>query len=331
MRQHPHGTTTAGGGGDSIVIALSTDKVSVKRFFHDSPPARSILIPIETRSDRAVPTRDRFSTLPVDMKLKILELIPFEEAARTRILSSTSNWSEHSQVILDKLLFEERGRWISRHPTAWVTKVAEILNNHRKGPIPIRKFIIHIPDMALCRDKVLVKRFFHHSPPARSILIPIETRSDRAVHTGDRFSTLPVAIKLYSLEHIPFEEAARTSFSSSTTFGSKIVGAVTISAPSLVRSELVDCAGFQHLNIHAPKLENFVVASCDGMSRDDANQMRLKLGGTTIDKEGDPNCSSCGGCRCIWREPGYRVKYVFYPGNGRKQFAFCPEVKRARR
>ncbi|KAL7170807.1 hypothetical protein ACSBR2_035641 [Camellia fascicularis] len=93
-------------------------------------------------------------------------------------------------------------------------------------------------------------------------------------------------------------------------FGSKIVGAVTISAPSLVRSEFVDCTGFQHFNIHAPKLENFIVASGDGMSYDDANQMRLKLRGTTIDKEeeGGRNCRSCGG-RC--RFAGLRSRIYF--------------------
>ncbi|KAL7196711.1 hypothetical protein ACSBR1_036675 [Camellia fascicularis] len=127
-------------------MALCRDKVLVKRFFHHPPPARSILIPIETRSDRAVPTIDRFSTLPVEIKLNILEHIPFEEAARTSI-SRTINWSEHPQVILDKLLFDERGRWIRLDPGAWADEVTRILSNHHKGLIPIRKFILHIPDM----------------------------------------------------------------------------------------------------------------------------------------------------------------------------------------
>ncbi|XP_028065113.1 uncharacterized protein LOC114268195 isoform X2 [Camellia sinensis] len=73
-------------------------------FFHHSPPARSILIPI-----------DRFSTLPVEIKLNILEHISFEEAARASI-SRTINWSEHPQVILDKPLFDEWGRWIRLDP-----------------------------------------------------------------------------------------------------------------------------------------------------------------------------------------------------------------------
>ncbi|XP_028071726.1 F-box protein At1g80960-like [Camellia sinensis] len=128
-------------------MALCRDKVLVKRFFHHSPPACSILISIETRSDRAVPTMDWVSSLPSDIQRNILGRIPFEEVAGTSILSTTSNWSEHS-VILDKLLFEERGQWIDElHPSAWVNKVEEILNNHREGLIPIQKFVLHIPDM----------------------------------------------------------------------------------------------------------------------------------------------------------------------------------------
>ncbi|CAL5421455.1 unnamed protein product [Camellia sinensis] len=109
------------------------------------------------------------------------------------------------------------------------------------------------------------------------------------------------------------------------------VGAVTISAPSLVRLELVDCTGFQYLNIHAPKLQNFVVDSSDGMSRDDVNQMSLKLGRPTLEEEGDVHCRICGCLGCLgWRELCCRVEYFFYPRNDTK-FVFCPRSQRARR
>ncbi|XP_028055097.1 F-box/FBD/LRR-repeat protein At1g13570-like [Camellia sinensis] len=266
-------------------MALCRDKVLVKRFFHHSPPACSILIPIETRSDRAVPTRDRFSTLPVEIKLNILEHIPFEEAARTSILSRTSNWSEYPQVILDKLLFEERGRWISLLPTAWVTKVAEILNNHRKGPIPIRKFIIHIPDMVFKWGLYI------------NIWISFLSKNGIKELSVDNWNIITCELSYFLFECY---ELTRLMLRNCTfyksfggfqnlrflrlekiAFGSVIVGDVTLrlSTPSLVRAELVECLGFQYLNIRAPKLEHFVVANNDGMSRDDVNQMGLNMAG----------------------------------------------------
>ncbi|CAL5349766.1 unnamed protein product [Camellia sinensis] len=321
-KSHSLGTVDQDSSVCEAVFYKMAHKLLKQQSFHDSPPAHS----------RFSTLHSRFSTLPVEVKLKILEHIPFEEAARTSILSRTSNWSEHSQVILDKLLFEERGRWIALHPTEWVNKVTKILSNHREGLIPIRKFILHIPDMQFNWALYI------------NIWIPFLSSNGIRELSVDNWNINTFKLSSFLLEcyeltrlilrNCIFKKSVegfrnlRFLHLEKIAFGSKIVGAVTISAPSLVRSELVDCTGFQHLNIHAPKLENFIVASGDGMSRDDANQMRLKLGGKTIDEEEGRgrNCRSCGGC-CRWREPGYRVKYVFYPGNGRKQFVFSPQVR----
>ncbi|XP_028079232.1 putative FBD-associated F-box protein At5g56560 isoform X2 [Camellia sinensis] len=319
-KSHSLGTVDQDSSVCEAVFYKMAHKLLKQQSFHDSPPAHS----------RFSTLHSRFSTLPVEVKLKILEHIPFEEAARTSILSRTSNWSEHSQVILDKLLFEERGRWIALHPTEWVNKVTKILSNHREGLIPIRKFILHIPDMQFNWALYI------------NIWIPFLSSNGIRELSVDNWNINTFKLSSFLLEcyeltrlilrNCIFKQSVegfrnlRFLHLEKIAFGSKIVGAVTISAPSLVRSELVDCTGFQHLNI--PKLENFIVASGDGMSRDDANQMRLKLGGKTIDEEEGRgrNCRSCGGC-CRWREPGYRVKYVFYPGNGRKQFVFSPHVR----
>ncbi|GMP83052.1 hypothetical protein CsSME_00037117 [Camellia sinensis var. sinensis] len=268
--------------------------------------------------DDSPPAQSRFSTLPEELRRKILGYFSFEDVARTGILSiifsSTRNWSEHSQVVLDKLLFERRGRWIARHPSAWVDKVEEILNNHREGLIPIQKFVLHIPNMQYKWGLYI------------NIWLSYLSKNSIKELSVDNWNIITCKLSSILFE---FPELARLMLRNCTfykpfwvfqnlrflrlekiAFGSKIVDAVTISAPSLVLSEFVDCTGFQHLNIHAPKLENFVVASGDGVCVDDVKQMRLKLRGLTID-EGDLNCRD-GGCRCRWGELGY-LKYVFLP------------------
>ncbi|CAL5419050.1 unnamed protein product [Camellia sinensis] len=212
-------------------------------------------------------------------------------------MSRTSNWSEHSLVILDKLLFEERGRWIALHPTEWVNKVTKILSNHREGLIPIRKFVLHIPDMQFNWALYI------------NIWIPFLSSN---------------GIRELSVDNWNINTCKPSSF--------------LLECYELTRLMLRNCIfkqsveGFSNLRfLHLEKIAfgSKIVGAV--MSRDDANQMRLKLGGKTIDEEeeGGRNCRSCGGC-CRWREPGYRVRYVFYPGNGRKQFVFPPQV-RARR
>ncbi|XP_028055110.1 uncharacterized protein LOC114259296 [Camellia sinensis] len=301
-------------------MALCRDEVLVKRFFHCSPPARSILVPIETRSNRAVPTGDRFCTLPIEIKLNILEHIPFEEAARTSILSSTSNWSEHSQVILDKLLFEERGRWIALHPTAWVNKVTEILTIHREGLIPIRKFILHIPDMQFNWALYI------------NIWISFLSSNGIKALSVDNWNIITYKLSSFLLECYeltrlmlrncifkqPVEGFRNLQFLclEKIAFGSDIVGDVTLSTPSLVQAELVDCMGFRYLNIHAPELKNFVVASSDRMRRHDLNQVKLQMARPTRHRHG--------------RKPGYRLEFFFCPHNDTK-FVFCSRSQRAGR
>ncbi|CAL5391979.1 unnamed protein product [Camellia sinensis] len=202
---------------------------------------------------------DWVSSLPSDIQRNILGRIPFEEVAGTSILSTTSNWSEHS-VILDKLLFEERGQWIDElHPSAWVNKVEEILNNHREEL-------------------------------SWSELTRLMLRNCAFYKSFGSFQNL----RFLHLEKI--------------AFGSVKVGDVTLSTPSLVWAELIDCTGFRYLDIQAPNLVNFVVATSVRMSRDDENHMRLKLAKPTI-RIINPNHSGS--------KLGFRVEY-FFSSQGRR-------------
>ncbi|XP_028065112.1 uncharacterized protein LOC114268195 isoform X1 [Camellia sinensis] len=202
-------------------------------FFHHSPPARSILIPI-----------DRFSTLPVEIKLNILEHISFEEAARASI-SRTINWSEHPQVILDKPLFDEWGRWIRLDPGAWADKVTRILSNHHE--VPIRKFILHIPDMQFkwalyiniwlsCLsknsiNKLSVDNWSIFTFKLSSLLFECSELTRLMLHNCAFYKSFGV---FQNLRFLRFENIA---------FGSVKVGELTLSIPSLVQAELVDCTG----------------------------------------------------------------------------------------
>lgn len=86
---------------------------------------------------------DLISALPVDGRLEILQRVPFEEAARADILSSTSIWSDRPQLVFNKFFFEERGRWIALDLTAWVDKVNETIRRHDG---PIGNVILHVSD-----------------------------------------------------------------------------------------------------------------------------------------------------------------------------------------
>ncbi|KAL7251140.1 hypothetical protein ACSBR1_013050 [Camellia fascicularis] len=251
---------------------------------------------------------DWVSSLPLDIQRNILGRIPFEEVAGTSISSRRSNWSEHS-LILDKLLFEERGQWIDElHPSAWVNKVEEILNNHREGLIPIQKFVLHIPDMQYKWGLY--------------INIWLSYLSSNSIK---ELSVDNCNVITYKLSSILFEWSELTrlmlrncafykSFGSfqnlrflhleKIAFGSVKVGDVTLSTPSLVWAELIDCTGFRYLDIQAPNLVNFVVATSVRMSRDDENHMRLKLAKPTI-RIIDPNHSGS--------KLGFRVEYFFSP------------------
>ncbi|KAL7196706.1 hypothetical protein ACSBR1_036670 [Camellia fascicularis] len=281
-------------------MALCRDKVLVKRFSHHSSPA-PILISIETRSGRAVPTMDWVSSLPSDIQLNILGRIPFEEVAGTGILSTTSNWSEHS-VILDKLLFKHRGRWIEPHLTEWKDKVTEILTNC-KDHIPIRKFILHIPEMHF--------QWGLYINPWLSLL-PRDSIKEVSLDNWN-ITTYKLSAILFDFSELtrlmlrncafykPFWVFQNLRFLrlEKIAFGSVKVGDVELSTPSLERVELVDCRGFPHLSIRAPILKIMDIAG-NGMSGDDVKQTCL-----------------------FGKSCGYRVQYIPVPLFDRIKFVEC--------
>ncbi|XP_028122137.1 uncharacterized protein LOC114319338, partial [Camellia sinensis] len=180
-----------------------------------------------------------FSALPIELKLQMLEYFSFEDVTRTGILSSTSNWSEHPQFILDKCLFEERGRWIEPDAIAWMQKVVEILNNHPKGPI--RKFILHIPDMEFNWDRYI------------NIWIPFLWSNGIKELSMDNWNIITYKFLLFSecyeLTRLKLYNCAfHKSFGSfqnlrflhldKIAFGSDTVGDITLSTPSLVQRSL---------------------------------------------------------------------------------------------
>ncbi|XP_019175996.1 PREDICTED: F-box/FBD/LRR-repeat protein At1g13570-like [Ipomoea nil] len=214
---------------------------------------------IETLQDAS---RDLISHLPVEIKDRILECLPIQEAARTAVLSTHWNdvWLQHGQLVFDTEFFWRFGPTLAPY-----VKIITYILLQRVGPV--KKFSLAISSLRIHDPKL------EQSDLDQWLLFLSRNGVEElCISNGVGPYKLPLCIvscptiKQLTLCSVSFEfpPNARmfscvTSLAFSGVSFKDNVNGIVYSIPNLEELDLINCEGINNFKISAPKLESLCI------------------------------------------------------------------------